>query len=89
MGKGRAGTYLDTYRSAQILSKDEVLFVPVRNSGFLSVKENDDDFPINILWCINNASDTLGVTIHKTVEDKKAFSRIDGECSALVFTFSK
>lgn len=89
MGKERVEIYLDTYRSAQILSKDEVLFVPVRNSGFLSVKENDDDFPINILWCINNASDTLGVTIHKTVEDKKAFSRIDGECSALVFTFSK
>ena len=89
IGHDRAENYLDTYRSAQQLEKDEVLFVPVMNSGFLSVKHDDKEYPANLLWCCSKVCEDLGINISKTIEEKKTVSRLGGDGSALVLTFSK
>nr|MCR4847110.1 hypothetical protein [Eubacterium sp.] len=89
IGIERAENSLDTYRSSKTIAKDEILFVPVRNSDFLSVNEDDDTFPANLLWCINKTCAELGLKVIKTYKEKAAFSRFFGECQVLVLSFTE
>lgn len=83
----RAENYLDIYRASQQLGNEEVLFVPVKNSAFLSIEENDSAFPMNLLWCINKVCNDLGIKYTKTIEYNKVPSHFDGNCSAMIFVF--
>lgn len=89
IGKDRADNYLDAYRSAQIIDNDEVLFIPARNSGFLSVKEDDDAFPANVLWCITQVCIKLGLKVTKSHKEKGAYSHLGGECEVLVLMINQ
>ena len=85
----RAEAYLDYNRSLSVLNNDEFLFAPIKNSGFLSVIENDSTFPFNILYCIRNVSEKVGVITSVHIAEKKAISIISGYCSGLIITFKK
>ena len=85
----RAENYIDSYRSLQILDVSEFLFLPVKNSGFLGLQENDAIFPNNILWCIMKICKGLKICLNKQIKDNKVVSVIGGSISALVFSFEK
>lgn len=85
----RADNFLDVERSTQQVSKDETLFIPIMNSGFLSVKQDDTNFHTNLLWCINKVCNDLGFKVSSSEEDNKTVSRFEGKRKALVLTFSK
>lgn len=89
MGSFRAESYLDQYRSVLQLDDSEFLFIPVKNTGFLELKEEDNDFPNNLLWCIEKISKDLKLCINKQKVENKVVSILGGSSSALVFTFVK
>ena len=61
----RAESYVDQYRSSFKLADSEFLFLPVKNSGFLGLQENDAIFPNNILWCIMKICKGLKICLNK------------------------
>ena len=85
----RAESYVDQYRSSFKLADSEFLFLPVKNSGFLGLQENDAIFPNNILWCIMKICKGLKICLNKQIKDNKVVSVIGGSISALVFSFEK
>lgn len=85
----RAESYLDRERSTQQLSKDEMLFVPLMNSEFLCVSQDDTSLHTNLMWCINKICKDLGFKVSSYKENNKTVSRICGTGEALVLTFSK
>ena len=89
MGSFRAESYLDQYRSVLQLDDSEFLFIPVKNTGFLELKEEDNGFPNNLLWCIEKITKDLKLCINKQKVENKVVSILGGSSSALVFTFVK
>ncbi len=87
LGNDRAEIYIDTFRTSINLTKQDILFVPVKNSGFLSVKTNDKEFQNNILWCIEKASKDMGVTVNISICNGKVFSRFEGPIDSLDISF--
>lgn len=57
-----------------MLNLDELLFIPVKNSGFLSLKEDDAAFPINFWNCFYKCCEQLSFMIKKEIVDNRAFS---------------
>lgn len=89
IGNERAENFLDIDRSAKQLSKDEVLFVPMMNTGFLSIRQEDAYFRSNLMCCINKVCKDLELKISSTLENNKIVSHLSGTESAIVLTFSK
>ena len=86
-GSLRAENYIDQFRTSLTLEDSEFLFIPVKNTGFLGLKENDANFPNNLLWCIEKICKDLKLGLKKQKVDNKVFAMIGGSNSALVFTF--
>ncbi len=78
----RLENYLDYEQSVKLLNADEYMVYVFYNSGFLSVKEEDKEFPININYCLTKAGRDLGLTMEKELTEKKAVSRINAEKSS-------
>jgi hypothetical protein len=83
----RAEFYLDRHRSAEKLEDFELLFIPIRNSGFIDFREDNEAFPKNLLWCINTAAQELNFKVNKTREENKVASRFTESIDAIVFSF--
>ena len=88
-GSLHAESYIDQFRSLIMLDNSEVLFLPVRNTGFLELIENYKNFPNNILWCIEKIGKDLNLSINMQKIDNKVVSMLGGINSALVFEFIK
>lgn len=88
-GSNHAEIYIDQFRSLIMLDNSEVLFLPVRNTGFLELIENYNNFPNNILWCIEKIGKDLNLSINMQKTDNKVVSMLGGNNSALVFEFIK
>lgn len=84
----RLENYLDYERTIKCLSENQLLFVVANNSGFLSMKEQDDKFPYNIWWCINKIAENSSLIIDKRIENNKAFAPFGGMCKCLIISVS-
>lgn len=82
----RIDNYLDYERTCKMLGLEDYLFIVEQNSGFLSVKEDDDEFPFNIVHCIKRLAYKNGMTIMKKIENDKAESRFGGKCRGLLIS---
>lgn len=77
----RVENYLDHERTGEKLLEDEILFIAADNSGFLSVKESDPDFPFNIIRCIKKIATDNCLVIDSQIENDRAVSRLNGLCN--------
>ena len=85
----RVENHLDYYKSAQVLDKDEYLFYPVKNTGFLRLIDNDMSFPSNIMYVIMTAGNNLGINISRKIEKTKLTSYLFGKCDAMILSFEE
>lgn len=84
----RLENYLDYERTIEHISENQLLFVVEKNSGFLSIKEHDEKFLYNIMWCMNKIAENNSLVINRRVEDDKAISHLGGMCKGLVISVS-
>lgn len=85
----RADNYLDYAKSASMLNNDEILFVPVRNTNFLNLEDDDNAYPINLFWCIREAGKKMGLHSNMIIEEHKVYAAIEGSCRGLVISFRR
>lgn len=82
----RIENYLDYERSREMMSEDELLFVVETNCNFLNIKEDDKEFPLNIMNCIRLLSKKLSLELSETMVDERAVSRLGDKCKVLVLS---
>lgn len=82
----RIENYMDNERSVNNLKDDELLFVPVANSGFLNLND-DSSFKCNLMWCLNKVSRNLNLIINTVELENKIYAHLFGEGNALEISF--
>ena len=82
----RMENYLDYERTRNMLGTNELLYVVEQNSNYLNVKEDDEDFPYNIMECIRRSAQKRGLTLKKNVENDRAVSQLGGKCRGVIIS---
>lgn len=83
----RVESYTDYGRTVSRLKTDEFLFISNKNTDFLSLKENDEEYAFNLNYCLSEAGNCLGYTIQKTTEENKAIAHMNTLCRAVIVTY--
>lgn len=84
----RIEVYVDERYAIDSMLENQILFCVSKNTGFLSIKEHDEGFPYNIMWCINKIADENSLVITKKIEENKVSQLLSGMCNGLVISVS-
>lgn len=82
----RLENYLDYERSKEHMKEDELLFYVETNSSFLNTKEDDKDFPLNIMNCFRKLAHKLSLELCEETKDERAVSRLGGKCKSIILS---
>lgn len=81
--------YTDYYQTILKIGEDELVFVGLRNGGFLCLQEEEESYQYNIMKCLNLVATKMKLKITSKREHDKAVSRITGDCDACVVVVEK
>lgn len=85
----RVENHLDYEHTINRMKENEWLFIAETNSNFLSLKENDQEFPMNMLACLKLVEQKLSISINREIKEKRALSYVGGECKVLVISINE
>lgn len=83
----RADNYIDRERYYKCTEEGEWLFIPVENSSFLSLEENNIQIGYTILDYIRIIAKKYGISVKKDIEEKRVQNIFGEQCSVLKIGF--